>query len=158
VLAPAGGNASLLQITLTPEWTSDACADTLISVNVQAVSGKHLDVSSMLSGQLKRQWLAHTMDKDSMAGSTAAQANTPTQQDIARRVNMELHEWPCVVLPSLTCVDPHNHICACDSQSWLDATGVDHLQAILRSSLSAPHYIYADAATRAGLAQLTRST
>ena len=104
----AGGNVAVshLQLRLTPEPA--ARSDTVVRVyaHVECVTGKRLHVPALLSGRLKARWegaAALHAGEVRPDGTWPGACSEPG--DLRRKVNMAAHEWPCRLLPSLTCAN-----------------------------------------------------
>lgn len=78
-----------------------------ILCELEAIKGARLDVPAMLSGALKREFLAQFgLDAGQVANlwQTPWEALSEAQRSCVRKVNMTAAGWHCRLLPALTCV------------------------------------------------------
>ena len=102
--AAGDGAVRMQQVTAWAEQKSSK--EAWLCFEASEASGKLMHIPSMLSGALKREWLACFPDTGGALGDAKLSARSKEGEaaTVIRRVNMALHGWNCRLLPSLTCV------------------------------------------------------
>ena len=137
---------SHLQLRLTPAPASRSDAPVRVCAHVERVTGKRVHVPALLSGRLKARWEgAAALHVGEMRPDGTWPGVCSEPGNLRRKVNMAAHEWPCRLLPSLTCAD----LLLCCASCVAPAAILSHTRIVAISG--GPHVVTRRCSTRSGV-------